>query len=359
MTWIGLRDQHDEGVFRPAGISRPAAANLPGPESAYLGQGTLLVEVQLEPQTTRFNLVRYAARSPWLSSLTLCIDPDGTISLLQGQAERSQLVALPTDLIHPEDSVVISFSWNAPDRTAVLSAWAPERDVFFMTEFRNPLPLSHLDAERLMTHDSLCKLDRSVRFAAMSDQVEPLGPTATICAGALLETPTEDIAIEDIKPGQLLLTASGQIAQVRWIGSQSFPARGRFAPVRVRSPYYRLTDDLVVAPEQRLRLSGSEIEYMFGEEEVCAKAGHLADDRSIVNEPQRMTVTYYQVVLDEHDILSVNGGALESLDPAPILADPAMLKHSLLRNTPSEILPRGPAVAMPVLRGYEALQLVR
>lgn len=356
MSWIGLREMQAPGLFRPDGLQEPPR-KIEQPDS-YLPQGTLTLEFRYEPRPQRYNLLRYAVRTPWLSSLIVCIDPDGAISILQGQAERSQVCVLPTGLVGAEDAVSLSFSWDSPARVGVVTARIIDRDMSYQTEFRNPLPLTYRDVDRICTSEVNVTLDPSVVFLAFADTVEPAGPIATIGEGAVLETPAGPQAIETIRPGQLIHTADGDLAQIRWVGYQDLPARGRFAPLRIRRPYHGLDHDLVVAPEQRLRLTGSEIEYMFGQEEVCAAARHLIDHRAILAEPSRLIVRYYQIVLDEHGIIPVSGAPLESLDPGALLAEPSMLGHSLLRDLPAALLPRGRAVGMPVLRAYEALQLV-
>lgn len=358
MSWIGLKTQ-DHCQFDLAGLKGSSGSHPALAPDSYLPRGTLLAQFTHHPASNRRNLLRYAVRAPWPASLTICADPDGTFHLLQGQGDRSCAASLSTSLVENDTTILVSFGWDAPARLGVFSVWAPDRGQLFQTEFRGPLPLSVADARTLCDKDSPYTLIVNGEFLAVSSKVEPVGPAATICEGAVLTTPHGSTAINKLKPGQLVLTHSGEVAQVRWVGSQELPAVGRFAPLVLRKPYHGLFEDMTVSPETRLVLRGSEIEYLFGEEAVSVNVGYLSDRLSIEAADTGQVVRYYQVLLDSPAILDVNGAAIESFDASPILADPSNIPHSVLRNTPPELLPQDSRLILPVLRDYEALTLAR
>ena len=109
----------------------------------------------------------------------------------------------------------------------------------------------------------------NVNFVAVSDQVEPVGPMPGLSGAARIRTTKGSVAANKVRPGGLVQMHDGDIAQVRWCGSVDLPARGQFQPLRVRAPYFGATHDVYVAAEQRMLFSGSEVEYLFGEESVA------------------------------------------------------------------------------------------
>ena len=367
MSWIALRDKIG-GVYHPTGLEmqdrRAANIAVPAPKSspdpnAFLPQGTLMAEFRYDPAPTRQNLLRFAIRDPWQSSLTLCIDPDGSLNLLQGQAERSTCVRLEAGLLATEETVIATFVWDAPVRKGVLTLRLPDQNHFLMTEIADPIPLCYRDVQMISQPSQQARISQSLRYLAISDAAEPVGPIAAIGPGAAIETPRGFVPISQIRLGQTVSTLNRGEMQVRWVGSQLLPARGRYAPLVMRHPYYGLRHDLLIAPEQRLCLKGSKVEYMFGAEEVAASVLHLADGKAITTAAPRLTQRYFHIVLEEPAVISVSGAAMESMDPGPILNEPALLPYSNLQEVPMELLPRATASPIPVLRGYEAISLAR
>ena len=362
MTWIGLREPNEPAIFRPDGLapSHPAPFR-PQPvwnPDSILSRGTLMAEFFVEPSKTRQNLLRYSARHPWLSSLTICIDPDNRLHLLTGQADRSVSASLPITLNVFRQPIVLTYAWDGPARRAVCSAYFPDTGDLHFAEIADPLPLSLRDAERIITHQAQSQTAVGLRFLAISDQMEPIGPPATLGKDTIVTTMAGPKTLQTLRPGDLIQTADGDLAQVRWIGQQELPARGSFAPHIVRAPYYGLTRDILTSPEQRLRLDGSRIEYLFGEEAVFAKVRDLADAVSILKPRNFITMHYYQVLLDRHAIINASGGFLDSLDASYLYDDPAVHRYSMLRELPVELMPDQNTLELPVLRNFEATTLV-
>lgn len=187
MSWIGLRDD-SEGVFSPAGLGQPNLATLPDPDS-LLTTGTLFVECSYEPGPLPVNILRLFSRDPWPSALTLCLDTDGTLRLLMRHGARHLSRDLATDLQVSESVLQITYAWDCSARRGTLTLYVPDRCMLFQTDVSAPFPLTFRDATRLMADRTLCKTDPSLRFAALSNRVEPAGPMPAIGAGATILTP--------------------------------------------------------------------------------------------------------------------------------------------------------------------------
>ena len=126
--------------------------------------------------------------------------------------------------------------------------------------------------------------------------------TVTICfmAGTMIATPQGEVAVETLQRGDLVLTAEGFAAPVRWLGRQTIASRFvdpvRNWPVRVKAGALapnRPCRDLLLSPDHALLVDG-----------VLIHAGALVNGSSIAREtsvPQ--TFVYYHVELDDHALI--------------------------------------------------------
>jgi hypothetical protein len=355
LNWIGTRTQ-EGGVFNPAGLGRARTGQPIG--LALLTRGSLMVEVTVRPQSHPVNLVRFGTLDPWPSGLTICLEPDGTVRLLMRQGSRHLSTALKTTLGSKMQTAHITYVWDAPNRKGYLSAHIPDHGVLWQTEVLTPFPLSMRDAQRILKDDQNCSLDEGVSFAAIADAPCPLGPLPGLSGTAAVETPTGPRAIRDIATGDYVSTQTSGAVQVLWAGQATVPALGRFAPMTLRRPYLGLWDDLVASRDQRACLSGSEVEYLFGEERVTTAIRHLeVRNCAEPTRPKPPVMTYHQILLQTHEIITVNGAAVESFDGSAVLDNPTFLKTSVLVDIPPALRPRQVGLAAPVLQGYEALTL--
>ncbi len=136
------------------------------------------------------------------------------------------------------------------------------------------------------------------------------GVTMPLCflAGTLIATSHGEMPIEQLSVGQMVKTADGRFAPVRWVGRQTVSrrfAREAKLPVRVRAGAF---DDNV--PSRDLLLSAQHALLVDG---VLVNAGTLVNGTSIVREydvPE--TFTYYTVELDEHCLILAENTPAES-----------------------------------------------
>jgi hypothetical protein len=277
------------------------------------------------------------------------------LRLLLRQGDTAQSCALPTRIKDPGEVVLMTYGWDAPARMGVLAAYLPDRDLLFQTDIVAPVPPNLRDLGRMMDAGQGSSLAPDVTFAAVADHMAPIGPLPGLGGQVRIETPDGAVPIGLLRCGDVVNTVGGDPACVVWVGAVDLPARGRFAPLTLRAPYHGLNADMTVRPDQRLHLSGSDIEYLFGQEEVLAAIRHLEDGRSVLRAPEVAVVRYHQLVLDRHAVIRANGAMLESLDIAPLLADPARLRHSIVSEVPVAMLPRGASLPQPVLRDFEAM----
>jgi hypothetical protein len=135
--------------------------------------------------------------------------------------------------------------------------------------------------------------------------------TLTICfmAGTMIRTPDGEVAVETLKPGDLVLTTTGEAKPVNWVGRQTVSKRFadplRSYPIRVRAG--ALDDntpvrDLLISPDHALLVGG-----------VMVQAGALVNGTSITREKAIPdTFVYYHVELDDHSLILAEGAPAET-----------------------------------------------
>jgi hypothetical protein len=130
--------------------------------------------------------------------------------------------------------------------------------------------------------------------------------------GTMIMTVAGERAIETLRTGDLVVTASGNgapLKPVRWIGRRtvdlaSHPRPEQVAPILVMPG--ALGQGLPCRP---LRVSPAHALVVDG---VLIPAERLVDGETIFRLPAKGQVTYLHVELDEHDILLAEGTATES-----------------------------------------------
>ena len=153
-----------------------------------------------------------------------------------------------------------------------------------------------------------------------------LGGTGVICftPGTLLATEHGPTPVEDLFPGDRVLTKDNGPQPVLWMGLKQFSGARLFMdpslrPIRLREGSLAQGEpqpDLVVSPDHRVLLSGPKAEALFNTPEVLVRAGDLVDDRKILVDHAATSVIYVHLLLPRHEILWANGVETESFHPA-------------------------------------------
>jgi hypothetical protein len=129
-------------------------------------------------------------------------------------------------------------------------------------------------------------------------------------------TPSGSAPAGALRAGDVVLTAAGP-APLAAVGRIELPMLGAFAPVRLRAPFFGRGADLVIAPGQRVVLSGIEPEYLFGEEEVLVEARHLTDGRTGLRDRRAATIALVRLALHRPGLILADALALEAEAPGP------------------------------------------
>lgn len=203
----------------------------------------------------------------------------------------------------------------------------------------------------------------------------PTPGTTNICFanGTMILTPFGERPVEDIQPGDLVVTADHGVQPVLWTFTKTWTGRQiakspNLAAVKLRKG--ALGNGL---PERDLRLSqhhcvmvqGDIAERMFGVSEVLAPASaFLALDGVSLDAPAE-GLSYYHIMLGQHEVLFANGAPTESLYlgkqatasiPAEALRDLQDVLGRSLDDLTRE--GRGPVRAREFVKGKRARRLI-
>ncbi len=360
MTWLALSD-HDDRRFSRRGLGsdkreQPLLADDP---CALLTRGTIMFETRLSADGRPQVLFGYKTTYPGLRSLTFQAIPGGGIAMVQVQGTAITHAAIQHRDAGRTDVVRITYSWDTPSNWGRMTLEQPEDTHITSVAVKNPRPLSLTDIRDLMLGQSDQTFAPDMIFAALSNQIEPIGPTPTLLPDTPLATPRGYKPLGQLQRGDTVLTKSAGVVPVLQRVNRMVPARGSFRPVRLRAPYFGLQQDVIVAPDQRLVIDGPEVEYLFSQEAVLVPARHLVNGFAALAEPCGPTISYAQLLLPGHETMLAAGTALESLYIGRIRRNTTHLQSSMLHHFDRAGLPEHGRPGHQVLRWYDAIHLAR
>ncbi|MGI3164848.1 Hint domain-containing protein [Pseudooceanicola sp. 200-1SW] len=187
--------------------------------------------------------------------------------------------------------------------------------------------------------------------------------TNVICfvSGTLIATKSGLVQIEDLSPGDMVLTRDNGFRPVRWIGSTKRAATGKVAPVLIPEGTLGNTRDLKVSPNHRMLLKGAEVELIVGHSEVLVAAKHLVDGAHI-RQVEGGTVEYWHILFDNHEIILAEEAWSESFHPGKeglgtLCEETRAEILELFPGMSAETLAAARTTARTTLKSYEAALL--
>lgn len=192
---------------------------------------------------------------------------------------------------------------------------------------------------------------------------EPLqsysGLVTPICfvTGTRIATPSGEIPVERLQPGDLVLTLDHGPQPLIWtgaarIGGTALALNPAFRPVQIAAGAIGPglpARPLLVSRQHRLLVASGQADLHFGHPEVLVPAQALLGRPGIAPASPPGRWAYHHLLCARHEILLAEGLPVESLLPGAAALD--ALPHGLRRTLPR--LP--PAVpARPLLRSWEA-----
>lgn len=360
MTWLAVAD-HDERrlSLRGLGVDKLDTPVCPDHPTHLLTCGTLMFETRMSPDGGPQVLFGYKNTHPWHRSLVFQAIPGGGVAMVQVQGKDITHAAIQHRNSGRTDVLRITYTWDSTNKWGRLTLEKPGDTTLITAPVHAPRPLALQDLRDLMLGRGDQTMSTDVIFAALSNRIEPVGPMPTITPDTPVLTPWGYRAIGTLQRGDTVTTQGGDVVPVLQTVSRTVPARGSYQPLRIRAPYFDLQQDVTVAPDQRLVISGPEVEYQFNKEAVLMPARHLLNGFSAIVPPSGPTATYTQLILPGHDTLIAAGGPLESLYIGRLRRNADQMASSLLAGFNRSLLPEHGRAAHPVLQWYEAITLAK
>ncbi len=135
-------------------------------------------------------------------------------------------------------------------------------------------------------------------------------------AGTLIETAKGRVPVEQLIPGDLVLTHDHGLQPLRWIGRRVVAATGDFAPIEITANTLGRHDALLVSPQHRILIRDPLAELLFEDPEVLVSAKDLVDGNH-VKVLAGGEVEYVHILFDTHQVVFSQGLATESFLPGP------------------------------------------
>jgi hypothetical protein len=145
-------------------------------------------------------------------------------------------------------------------------------------------------------------------FGTISETFTPAFVLACFASATRIATPEGEVAVEALREGQQVLTASGETAPIVWLGHRisdcsAHPRPEEVWPVRIRAGAFGAklpVRDLSLSPDHAVLVDG-----------VLVPARYLVNGSTITRE-QVDEVTYWHVELPAHGVLLAEGLPCES-----------------------------------------------
>ncbi|PHO05091.1 type I secretion protein [Rhodobacteraceae bacterium 4F10] len=135
-------------------------------------------------------------------------------------------------------------------------------------------------------------------------------------------TPVGEVPVQNLRVGDKVVTRDNGLQTIRWVGKKrlsghSLIGRPNLRPVMIRAGSLgpNLPErDMMVSPNHRMLLVGSQPQLMFDEREVLVAAKHMLHFNG-VHQVETGGVEYVHFLCDNHEVVLANGAWSESFQP--------------------------------------------
>ncbi len=140
--------------------------------------------------------------------------------------------------------------------------------------------------------------------------------------GTLIATPKGERPVEDLQPGDRVITRDNGIQEIRWVGQKALDYKALSASPHLKPILIQKGSlgnglperDMMVSPNHRVLVANERTALYFDEHEVLVSAKHLVNNRG-VHEVACIGTAYIHFMFDNHEVVLSNGSWTESFQP--------------------------------------------
>ena len=187
--------------------------------------------------------------------------------------------------------------------------------------------------------------------------------------GTLITTARGEVPVQDLRLGDLVLTADRGFQPLRWLAARQLTAAElaeapNQRPIRIRAGalgHGLPRRDLTVSPQHRILIRSKVAERMFGSLEVLVAAKHLLALDGVEVVAECGGIEYWHLMCDRHEVILAEGTEVETLFPGPeaMAAQPRECHDELRRIFPDLVTETTCPAARPLPKGAACRQLVQ
>ncbi|MEL6476244.1 MAG: Hint domain-containing protein [Pseudomonadota bacterium] len=198
-----------------------------------------------------------------------------------------------------------------------------------------------------------------------------MGVPPCFAPGTLIATPTGPRRVETLRVGDLVITADRGPQPLRWIGRREVdftndPRGGKDKPILIQAGALApgLPErDLIVSPQHRMVLAGTDVDDMFDDAEVFAIAKSMTGLKGVRAMAGKRKIAYFALLFDRHEVIYAEGAATESFRPGPVALAEFSPEHRAQIEAIYPGLAENPEAALgpparPILKRREAERLI-
>ena len=261
-------------------------------------QPTVLLQVHADDQPPR--------------AFSVFFDPEAGISLLHRDSAQVRRHLLPGPIHQRQGTARLSFAFDSTAQTWELSCQILGEGVSQSTHGTAPLPLNCADLHQLCIAGPGSQRHAAALWFGLTQRSALPDRAPWIGLNTPIDTRRGPVRAGLLRPGDLIATLEDGFQPLHHLTRRSFPSRGSFAPVVLRSPFFGLTTDILASSDQLVLISGASVEYLFGVEEALISAASLCDGKVAVKDERRAVTDTVALGFDRPFAITADGCCLMS-----------------------------------------------
>ena len=293
--WLALSDRPDLEPGTPRSLDR----------------GMFVLEFAL-PILHPTVLLQVRAAAPTPRAFSVFFDPEAGISLLHRHDTQVRRQLLPGPIAQRQGTARLSFTFDAAAQTWEASYQILSEGICQTARGTSVLPLTCADIHTLCTAGPGSRRHAAALWFGLTRQPTLPSRAPWIGLNTPIETKRGPVRASLLCPGDLIATLEDGFQPLHRVTRHSFPSRGSFAPVVLRSPFFGLTTDILVSSDQLVLISGASVEYLFGVEEALISAASLCDGKVAVKDERRALTDAVALDLGRPFAIAADGCCLMS-----------------------------------------------